>query len=97
LKKEEIYNDILELQKELYNKKMVIITHIANDDNKDRSELILWLEDICSNLNISIINPVKEIEKMGYIMSDLKSDDTHYNEMGHNIIKTIYEKYIIES
>jgi len=94
---DEIENDILEIIHELNAKNVIIVCHIVTDTNSERYKLSEILENICLKHKLFFINPVKEINKKGYNINDLVSDDNkiyHYNENGHMIMKNIYEEYI---
>lgn len=92
---DEIYNDILEIKNELYNKPIIIVTHLVTRNHGSRYELMNILEDICKKESIPIINPVKEILARGHNLCDLiESDNNHYNNSGHAVIKTIYDEFI---
>ena len=96
LTKEEIEQDILNIKKEL-NKPLIIISHLVTKNEGDRYELKCWLEEICRKSNILFLDPIKELKKE-YINIDsyfLKEKSlNHYNEMGFEKIKKIYDIFI---
>jgi len=95
---EEIERDIVDIIYELNQKNIVIVSHIITDDKSERYKLSKLLQQICIKYNLLFINPVDEINKIGYNINDLviHSDKKicHYNDKGHEIMKEIYEKYI---
>lgn len=94
---EEFENDILEIINELKTRKIIFVSHIVTDEKSSRYELAKLLEQICLRHYLLYINPVREIIKRGYDINDLvlKEEHTnHYNDLGHKIIKEIYEDYI---
>lgn len=92
---DEIYSDVLEIKKELYNKPIIIVTHIVTRNTGSRYDLMNMLEKICNKVSIPIINPVKEILARGHDLYDLiDADNKHYNNHGHDVIKSIYDEFI---
>ena len=94
---DEIYQDILEIKKQLNNKPIVIVTHLVTINSGTRYELCNMLEDICKKESIPIINPIKEFTSRGYYnnLNELIQDDgRHYKEPVRPIIKNIYNSYI---
>ena len=97
---EEIEEDIINIIKELNNKKIIIVGHIVTYNKGKRYELINLLEQICNKYNILFINPITEITKLGYNIKDLVIDEpiiSHYNELGHSVIEKIYNHYICQN
>jgi hypothetical protein len=93
----EITNDIMEIISQLNTKKIIFIGHIVTNNTGERYELSCLLEKICFINNILFINPVFEITKKGYNINDLVINESkilHYNEMGHKIMKDVYEDFI---
>jgi hypothetical protein len=84
---EEIENDILEIQKILYPKKIIIVSHYNSKQNgeyiKPRNDLINLLYSICKKYDISFINPT--IVLSNYTQEQvMKNDLGHYTELGIN-------------
>ena len=77
---EEIENDILEIQKLLYPKKIIIVSHYNAKLNgeyiKDRNDLIHTLETVCKKYNITFVNPT-------LIMSQFKQEEVLSDDLGH--------------
>jgi hypothetical protein len=93
----EIENDIMEIIFQLNTKKIIFVGHIVTNNIGERYELSVLLEKICLINNILFINPVFEITKRGYNINDLVTNEAkilHYNEMGHKIMKDVYEDFI---
>jgi hypothetical protein len=97
---EEIENDIVEIQKILYPRKVVIVSHYNSKLNgeyiESRNDLVCLLEKICEKYNIPFINPRKALGQ--YTQEQVMSDNLgHYTEFGlcefgkymNNYIKTI--------
>jgi hypothetical protein len=97
---EEIENDILEIQKILYPRKVVIVSHYNSKLNgeyiESRNELVCLLDKICQKHNISFINPREALGQ--YSQEQVMSDNLgHYTEFGlcefgkyiNNYIKTL--------
>ena len=82
---EEIENDILEIQKMLYPKKIIIVSHYNSKLNgqyiDSRNHLINLLDNICKKNNITFINPI--IVLSNYNQKDvIKHDLSHYTQTG---------------
>jgi len=96
---EEIENDILEIKRELGNKKIMIVSHIYSYEYGERYELVKCLETICQKYSITFLNPIREIT-LSFPEIDINTlfvnEDTlkHYNEFGHTIIKKVYDDFI---
>ena len=97
-KQDEIEEDILKISSLLNSKNIIFVSHIVTDNASQRFQLSEWLENICIKYKFLFINPVKEITKKGYNISNLVClhDKTiiHYNQMGHEIMREIYEDFI---
>lgn len=97
---EEIENDILEIQKILYPRKVVIVSHYNSKINDEfiesRNNLVCLLDKICEKHGISFINPSEALGPYSQeqVMSDNLSDYTEFGlcEFGkymNNYIKTL--------
>jgi hypothetical protein len=97
---EEIENDILEIQKLLYPRKVVIVSHYNSKLNGEfidsRNNLVCLLDKICEKHNIPFINPRDALGQ--YTQEQVMSDNLgHYTEFGlcefgkymNNYIKSI--------
>ena len=97
---EEIENDILEIQKLLYPRKVVIVSHYNSKLNgtyiDSRNSLVCLLDKICEKHGISFINPREALGQ--YTQEQVMSDNLgHYTEFGlsefgkymNNYIKTL--------
>ena len=98
LTNEEIKQDILEIINKLKKDKIIIVTHIVTSKKGSRYELSEFLEQICKELGLKCINPVKEFLKRGWDIYELIRFDekiiAHYTEKGHNKILEVYSEYI---
>jgi len=84
---EEIENDILEIQKMLYPKKIIIVSHYNSKLNGEyinsRNHLINLLDCICKKYNIQFINPT--IVLSNYTQEQVMTSDLgHYTDFGIN-------------
>ena len=84
---EEIENDILEIQRILYPKKIIIVSHYNSKLNGEyinsRNKLINLLDDICKKNNITFINPT--IVLSNFTQEQVMKDDLgHLTELGMN-------------
>lgn len=84
---EEIESDILEIQKMLYPKKIVIVSHYNSKQNgeyiKSRNNLINLLDNICKKYNIPFINPTVVLSN--YSQKQIITHDLgHYTSFGMN-------------
>jgi hypothetical protein len=84
---EEIENDILEIQKMLYPKKIIIVSHYNSKQNGEyinsRNNLINLLNSICKKYDIPFINPT--IILANYTQEQVISSDLgHYTDFGIN-------------
>lgn len=82
---EEIENDILEIQKILYPRKVVIVSHYNSKLNgtyiDSRNSLVCLLDKICEKHGISFINPREALGQ--YSQEQVMSDNLgHYTEFG---------------
>ena len=82
---EVIENDILEIQKMLYPKKIVIVSHYNSKKNdkyiNSRNHLINLLNSICKKYNITFINPTVVLSNYNQYQV-MKCDLGHYTEFG---------------
>ena len=98
---EEIENDILEIQKMLYPKKIIIVSHYNSKQNGEyihsRNHLIILLDIICKKYNIPFINPTNVLSN--FTQEHVMSNDLgHYNDIGiceftkylNNYLKTAF-------
>tara|TARA_Y100000389_G_scaffold90956_1_gene87553 strand:- start:7069 stop:7713 length:645 start_codon:yes stop_codon:yes gene_type:complete len=103
-KKEEIESDILEIKKELCDKQIIIVCHQVTRNYGERYKLSIWLEEICNKYNIPFINPVKEMKKdfllldddIPSLFSNKEKNYNHLSEKGINMMRQIYNRFIIE-
>jgi hypothetical protein len=84
---EEIENDILEIQKLLYPKKIIIVSHYNSKQNgkyiNSRNHLINLLDCICKKYDIPFINPT--IVLANYSQKQVITNDLgHYTDFGIN-------------
>jgi hypothetical protein len=90
---EEIENDILEIQKLLYPKKIIIVSHYNSKLNGEylnsRNNLINLLDKICLKYDIPFINPTNILSN--YTQEKVMSSDLgHYTDFG----RIQFSKYI---
>ena len=92
---EEIENNILNIQKVLYPKPFIIISHFATYNYGKRYELTKLLEKITTKYKIPFYNPSILLEK--YSPEKLFINEkvlSHYTEFGEKIIENEYKKLI---
>jgi len=94
---EEIENDILEIQKMLYPKKIIIVSHYNSKYNGEyinsRNNLINLLDSICKKYNITFINPTNVLSN--YTQEQvINSDLGHYNNLGINEFTNYVNKFL---
>ena len=81
----EIETDVLEIQKMLYPKKIIIVSHYNSKLNDEyipsRNNLINLLDTICTKHNIPFVNPTKVLSNFTQEQV-IKSDLGHYTELG---------------
>ena len=98
---DEIENDILEIQKLLYPKKIIIVSHYNSKLNgeylQSRNNLINLLDTICKKYEIPFINPT--IVLSGFCQEKVIKDNLgHYTDFGmkkfsnylNNLLKTSF-------
>ena len=77
---EEIENDILEIQKMLYPKKIIIVSHYNSKQNGEyinsRNHLINLLDCICKKYDILFINPT-------FVLGNYSQEQVITNDLGH--------------
>jgi hypothetical protein len=81
---EEIEEDILQIRKELYPRKLIILSHFSTYQHGKRYELIQLIKNICMNANIPFIDQSLFIEKYG--KDNMLVDErvlAHYTDYGH--------------
>ena len=94
---EEIENDILEIQKMLYPKKIIIVSHYNSKKNGEyinsRNHLINLLDTICKKHNIPFVNPTNVLSNYNqmYVMD---KDLGHYTDIGMNIFSNYINNYL---
>jgi hypothetical protein len=94
---EEIENDILEIQKMLYPKKIVVVSHYNSKQNGkyiiSRNNLINLLDSICKKYDIPFINPTNILSN--YAQEQImESDLGHYTDFGINEFSNYVNKYL---
>jgi hypothetical protein len=94
---EEIENDILEIQKMLYPKKIIIVSHYNSKHNGEyinsRNHLINLLDNICKKYDIPFINPT--IVLSNYTQEQvITSDLGHYNNIGINAFSNYINNFL---
>ena len=94
---EEIETDILHIQKILYPKKMLIVSHYNAKLNgeyiESRNNLICLLTHICKKHNIHFINPTYILQH--FDQSDIIADDLrHYTLFGNEVFTKYMNNYI---
>jgi hypothetical protein len=86
---EEIENDILEIQKMLYPKKIIIVSHYNAIHNgeyiKTRNHLINLLDTICKKHIIPFVNPTNVLSK--YTQEQVIEDDLGVQQLNLNTEK----------
>lgn len=94
---DEIEADILEIRKELYPKKFIVISHFSTYERGARYELIKILESICNKLEIPFINQSKILEKGG-VEELLVSEPvlSHYTDKGNRFAGEILQKEVMK-
>lgn len=92
---DEIENDILEIQKMVSTKKLIIVSHY--DCNiSSRNHLISLLDNICRKYKIHFINPKTVLSD--YVQNNvMKSDLGHYTEFGITKFTEYVNDYIKNS
>jgi hypothetical protein len=94
---EEIENDILEIQKMLYPKKIIIVSHYNSKQNDEyissRNYLINLLDSICKKYDIPFINPI--IVLSNYSQEQVMTDDlAHYTDFGINEFSNYVNNFV---
>ncbi len=94
---EEIEDDIIQIRKELYPKKMIIMSHFASYNYGKRYELIQLLKKICDKMDIPFIDQSEVFDKCGIENTTLNEPVlAHYNDLGKYIIAEIIKNKIEE-
>ena len=94
---EEIENDILEIQRLLYPKQIIIVSHYNSKQNGEyipsRNHLIVLLEFICKKHTIPFINPTVVLSK--YTQEQVITGDLgHYTDFGINEFSNYVNHYL---
>ena len=94
---EEIENDILEIQKMLYPKKIIIVSHYNSKQNNEyinsRNNLINLLDNICKKYNIIFINPT--IILSNYSQEQIITSDLgHYTDFGIDVFSNYMNNFL---
>jgi len=97
---EEIENDILEIQKMLYPKKIIIVSHYNSKQNGEyinsRNNFINLLDSICKKYDITFINPT--IALSNYSQEQvMKNDLGHYTDFGINAFSNYVNNFLKSS
>jgi hypothetical protein len=94
---DEIENDILEIQKMLYPKKIIIVSHYNVKTNgkyiKDRNDLINLLDNICKKYNIPFINPTVVLSNYSQEQV-MRSDIAYYTDLGLQLYTNYVNYYV---
>jgi len=96
-KDEEIEYDILEIQRMLNPKKIIIVSHYNSKKNNEylnaRNDLINLLSTICNKYNIPFINPTNVLSK--FSQEEIMTIDLgHYTELGKNEFANYVDNFI---
>lgn len=94
---EEIENDILEIKKMIFPKKMFVVSHYNSKQNgkylTTRNHLINLLDVICKKHNIPFINPTIVLSK--YNQEEVITDDLgHFTQFGIDEFSNYINNYI---
>ena len=94
---DEIENDILEIQKMLHPKKIIIVSHYNSKHNGEyinsRNHLINLLDNICKKYDIPFINPT--IVLSNYTQEQvITSDLGHYTNIGINAFSNYINNFL---
>jgi hypothetical protein len=94
---DEIENDILEIRKMLFPKKIVIVSHYnskqKNEYIKARNDLILLLDRLCQKHDIPFINPTVALSM--FTQEEVMTDDLgHYTNLGYIEIAKCINLYV---
>jgi len=85
---EEIENDIIKIQKLLYPKKIIIVSHYNSKMNGkyfySRDHLINLLNKICKKYNIDFVNPT-------IALSNFTQEEIIHSDLGHYLSKGVIE------
>ena len=93
----EIENDILEIQKMLYPKKIIFVSHYNSKQNGEyinaRNHLINLLDNICKKNNIPFVNPTNVLSN--FTQEQVMSNDLgHYNDLGFSEFTKYLNNYL---
>lgn len=95
LSDEEIEQDIIKIKELTYPKKLIIVTHIATIKKGKRYDLAKLVKNICSKLDITVLDPCEVIDQKSIdILFEQNDNQRHYAELGHNVMKNEYQKVI---
>jgi len=94
---EEIEKDILRIQKILYPKNLIVVSHFNAKLNGEyidsRNKLIKSLHTICAKYNIHFIDPTNIL--CHFLQSDIIADDLrHYTLFGNEVFTKYINNYI---
>ena len=97
---EEIENDILEIQKMLYPKKIIIVSHYNSKLNGEyihpRNNLIQLLDTICKKYDIPFINPTLVLSN--YSQEEVMTSDLgHFTDLGMSEVSKYVNDYLVDS
>ena len=94
---QEVENDILEIQRLLINKQIIIVSHYNSKQNGEyinsRNNLINLLDSICKKYEIPFINPT--IVLANYSQEQvITSDLGHYTDFGINAFSNYINNFL---
>ena len=92
---EEIENDLIEIRKELYPKKLIIISHFSTYKKGKRYQLISLLRDLCQKLDIPFFDQTEVVETHENVILEEKVL-AHFNDKGNIIIGNILKNKVDE-
>jgi hypothetical protein len=96
LSDEEIEEDIINIQKELYPKKIFIISHFSTYSYGKRFELIRLLEKICLKRNIPFLDQTEIIKKYGPTILENEPVLVHYKKSYEYLVGEFLYNKIME-
>jgi hypothetical protein len=91
---EQIEEDIMNIRKEIYPKKLLIISHFATRKIGKRYQLIELLKQITTGMSIPFFDQSQLIDTYGEDIVEKEKVITNYNNLGKNLVADALHQYI---
>ena len=95
--KNEIINTLKAILKIIGNKKLMVVSHIYNNEKTSRAEFSKLIKEICFEMKIPFFDTMFYLRNEDYDKIFVKEEIlAHYTDYGHSVIGKLYANFIKE-